>query len=237
MDGSLLLLRELRKSFKLHSRPHLGSWHSTHAEQTPRLPVDPLAFKAEVEGSCVRSYVGSPRDDVRGDMLREPTSSIFIHPWVLLVQCIRAQDASFYESESSSSQTKPSPSQVASSRSPALLWASLLGRCIAILWASLVGREILSLALMVLSLSPVMIKTPPPVDLGSDLARGDSALTKMTQVEWGDNSEIALLGLSGLRIYRIVWLPLQGSPLTLSIACEIQLGLRSVHLQKCGWLY
>ena len=120
VDGSLLLLGELRKSFKLHSGPHLGS-PSADTEQTPRLPVDPLAFKAEVEGSCVRSYVGSPRDDVRGGMLREPTSSIFIHPWVLLVRCIRAQDASFYESESSSSQTKPSPSQVPSSRSPALL--------------------------------------------------------------------------------------------------------------------
>ena len=45
-------------------------------------------------------------------MLRKPGSSIFIRPWVLLVQCIRAQDTSFYEPESSSSQTKPSPSQV-----------------------------------------------------------------------------------------------------------------------------
>ena len=45
------------------------------------------------------------------------------------------------------------------------------------------GEEILSLALMVPTLSLVMVKTPGSADLGSDLARGDSALPKITQVE------------------------------------------------------
>ena len=45
------------------------------------------------------------------------------------------------------------------------------------------GEEILSLALMVLTLSPVMVKTPPSADLASDMAKGDSALPKITQVE------------------------------------------------------
>lgn len=35
-------------------------------------------------------------------------SSIFIRPWVLLAQCVRARDVSSYESKSSSPQTKPS---------------------------------------------------------------------------------------------------------------------------------
>ena len=39
---------------------------------SPQLPVDPLAFKAEVVGSCITSYVGSPRDDGRGSVLWEP---------------------------------------------------------------------------------------------------------------------------------------------------------------------
>ena len=133
------------------------------------------------------------------------SSSIFIRPWVLLVRCIRAQDAPSYEPESSSSQTKPSPSQVPSGGRPAVLWASLLVRWVATLWASFVGGEILSLALMVLTLSLVMVKTPPSADLGSDLARGDSALPKITQVEWADHSDVAPVGFSGLRIYRILF--------------------------------
>ena len=121
-----------------------------------------------------------------------PGSSIFIRPWVLLVQCIGAQDAPSYEPESSSSQTEPSPSQVPCGGRPALPWVSLLVRWVATLWASFAGEEILSLALMILSLRLVIVKTPPSADLGSDLARGDSALPKITQVEWVAPSVVVL---------------------------------------------
>ena len=48
------------------------SWTLSLRQMVAAVPADPLAFKAEVEGSCVGSYVGSPRDDGRGSVLREP---------------------------------------------------------------------------------------------------------------------------------------------------------------------
>ena len=71
------------KSLQLHSGPHLGSGQvldtETPPKERPRLPVNLLAFEAEVEGSCVRSYVGSPGDDGRGRVLRE-LRQLNIHP-------------------------------------------------------------------------------------------------------------------------------------------------------------
>lgn len=111
----------LGNALQLHSGPHLCSGRVRYticAEQTLQLPAAILALKAEKEGHCIRSYVGSLRGGAgaggRGNMLREPGSSIFIRPWFLLVQCIKAQEASFCEPESSSSQTKTSPFQVPS---------------------------------------------------------------------------------------------------------------------------
>lgn len=111
----------LGNSLQLHSGPHLGSGqvrYTTSAEQTLLLPTALLALEAEKEEHCIRSYVGSLRGGAgaggRDSMLREAGSSIFIRPWFLLVQCIKAQEASFCESESPSSQTKTSPFQVPS---------------------------------------------------------------------------------------------------------------------------
>ena len=48
------------------------SWNLSLAKRSQWLPVNSLTFKAEVEGSCVRSYVGSLRDNGRDSVLREP---------------------------------------------------------------------------------------------------------------------------------------------------------------------
>ena len=48
------------------------SWTLSLRQMVAAVPEDLLAFKAEVEGSCVRSYVRSHRDDGKGSVLREP---------------------------------------------------------------------------------------------------------------------------------------------------------------------
>ena len=62
----------------------------TDAAATSRAP----RLESGKEESCIRSYVGSPRGGAgaggRGGVLQKPGSSIFIRPWVLLVQCYQS---------------------------------------------------------------------------------------------------------------------------------------------------
>ena len=48
------------------------SWNLSLAKRSQWLPVKLLSFQAEVEGSCVHSYVTSPAVDGKGGVLREP---------------------------------------------------------------------------------------------------------------------------------------------------------------------
>ena len=121
VDGSLLLLEGLGKSLQLHSGPHLGSGrvqNTISAEQTLQLPVALLASKAEKRSPAyVHTWglLGAGQGQGAGaGCYRNPVAQYSSVPGSSLCSVIRAQDTSFYELEFSSSQTKPSPSQVPS---------------------------------------------------------------------------------------------------------------------------
>ena len=111
----------LGNSLQLHSGPHLGSGrvqYTISAEQTLQPAVGLLASEAEKRGPAyVRTWglLGAGQGQGAGaGCYRNPVAQYSSVPGSSLCSVIRAQDTSFYELESSSSQTKPSPSQVPS---------------------------------------------------------------------------------------------------------------------------
>lgn len=197
--------------FQLHSGPHLGSGRVLDTKSPPNGRCAYRSIRQSGSGgSCVRGP-GSPDDGV-GQRATEPRSSKYIGPRVLLVRCIRAQDASFYEPKSSSSQKAPHP-QVPSGGRPALS-ETLLTR-------GLVYRQVCSFLLCRRDpptrtdgphlKSGVMVNTPS-ADLASDLTDETQPSVRSHKLNEGTTRSKVFWRFRAKNLQNSVWLPLQGSP-------------------------
>ena len=189
--GHFYYWERLGNSLQLHSGPHLGSGRvlDNQSPQNRRHSKWQTASlqKRKWRGGAYGSTWGFPgmtagartTEALVAQYSSVPRSCLTVDP----VQPIRTRDASIYEFESSSLQTKPLLLEVPSggSQGTALSISACQEGCHSVS-LPLLG-EALSLVPTVLTLSPVMVKMPPSADLGSNSARGGPALPGITQVE------------------------------------------------------